>query len=197
MSRTPDERRRAELLASIVDYVYEHGVSQLSLRPLGEAVGASPRLLLYFFGSKEDLVTEVLAAAGARQRTLVSRLKMENMATPAKACREIWKAIGDPKSEPIFRLFFEVYGLALQDRERYAAFLKRVVGDWLAFIAQPMIAAGWPPAEAQAYATVILAGFRGFLLDLCATRDRKRVNRAVDIWLDMLNIDSPHKDIAS
>lgn len=197
MSRTPDEKRRAELLASIVDYVFEHGVSQLSLRPLGEAVGASPRLLLYFFGSKEELVTEVLAAAGARQRTIVNRLKMEHMATPARACREIWKAVSDPKSEPIFRLFFEVYGLALQDRERYASFLKRVVADWLAFIAQPMIAGGWPPAQAQAFATVILAGFRGFLLDLCATRDRKRINRAVEIWLDMLNIDSPQKDIAS
>lgn len=197
MSRTPDEKRRAELLASIVDYVYEHGVSQLSLRPLGEAVGCSPRLLLYFFGSKEELVTQVLAAAGMRQRTVVNRLKMENMTTPARACREIWKAISEPKSEPIFRLFFEVYGLALQDRERYASFLKRVVADWLAFIARPMIAEGWAPAEAEAFATVILAGFRGFLLDICATRERKRVNRAVEMWLDMLNSASPNKEIAS
>lgn len=195
MSRTPDERRRAELLESIVDYVYEHGVSQLSLRPLGEAVGCSPRLLLYFFSSKEDLVTEVLAAAGARQRALVSRLQMANAATPAQACREIWKAISDPKCEALFRLFFEVYGLALQDRKRYAAFLKRVVADWLAFIAQPLLAAGWKPSEAQAYATLVLAGFRGFLLDLCATRERARVNRAVELWFQTLEI-AP-KEIAS
>lgn len=197
MSRAPDEKRRAQLLERIVDYVYEHGVSQLSLRPLGGAVDASPRLLLYFFGSKEELVTEILAAAGMRQRSIVNRLKMDNMATPVQACREIWKAISEPKSEPVFRLFFEVYGLALQDRERYASFLKRVVADWLAFIAQPMIAAGRQPAEAQAFATVILAGFRGFLLDLCATHDRKRVNRAVEMWLDMLNSASPDKEIAS
>lgn len=196
MSRTPDEKRRAELLTRIVDYVHEHGVSQLSLRPLGEAVGCSPRLLLYFFGSKEELVTEVLAAAGLRQREIVSRLRAEHMTTPAEACREIWNAISEPKSEPLFRLFFEVYGLALQDRERYASFLKRVVADWLAYIAKPMIAAGTRPAEAHAVATVILAGFRGFLLDLCATRERKRVNRAVDIWLDMLNSASSHRDLA-
>lgn len=187
MSRTPDERRRADLLERIVDYVYEHGVSQLSLRPLGEAVGCSPRLLLYFFGSKEELVTHVLAAAGARQRTLAGRLQIENAATPAQACREIWKTLSEPKSEPVFRLFFEVYGLALQDRERYAPFLDRVVADWLAFIAQPMIAAGWKAHEAQAFATIVLAGFRGFLLDLCATRDYKRVNRAVEAWLHMLD----------
>ena len=187
MSRTPDEKRRAELLERIVDYVYEHGVAQLSLRPLAEAVGCSPRLLLYFFSSKEELVTEVLAAAGTRQRALVSRLHIEHATTPAEACRRIWNAISDPKLEPVFRLFFEVYGLALQDRKQYASFLKRVVADWLAFIAQPMVAAGWEPSEAHARATVILAGFRGFLLDLCATRERRRVNRAVELWLQRLD----------
>lgn len=197
MSRTPDEKRRAELLERIVDYVYEHGVSQLSLRPLGEAVGCSPRLLLYFFGSKEELITEVLAAAGLRQRAIVNRLRIENMNTPAQACREIWNAVSDPKSEALFRLFFEVYGLALQDRERYDSFLKRVVADWLRFIGQPMIDAGMPRDDAQALATIILAGFRGFLLDLCATRERKRVNRAVDLWLHLLNSATPSKELAS
>ncbi|HKU67736.1 MAG TPA: TetR/AcrR family transcriptional regulator [Candidatus Baltobacteraceae bacterium] len=89
MPRTPDEHRRVEVLERIVDYVYEHGVSQLSLRPLGEGVGCGPGLLLYFFGSKEELVTHVLAAAGPRQRTLVSRLEKKHAATPGQACSPI------------------------------------------------------------------------------------------------------------
>jgi AcrR family transcriptional regulator len=187
MSRTADLKRRAELLERIVDYVYERGVSQLSLRPLAEAVGCSPRLLLYFFSSKEELVTQVLAAAGARQRALIGRFQIEHAATPAQACGEIWKAVSEPNSEPVFRLFFEVYGVALQDRGRYALFLQRVVDEWLAFIADPMIAAGREPAEARAHATIVLAAFRGFLLDLCATRDRPRIDRAVELWLRMLD----------
>jgi AcrR family transcriptional regulator len=186
MSRTPDERRRAEILERIVDYVYANGVSTLSLRPLGDAVGCSPRLLLYFFSSKEELITEVLAAAGTRQRTLVGQIKTHHANSPAQACRSIWAAISEPKSEPLFRLFFEVYGLALQDRKRYASFLRRVVKDWLDVIAAPLLQAGASERDARAHATVILAGFRGFLLDLCATRDRERVNRAVELWLDML-----------
>jgi hypothetical protein len=74
--------------------------------------------------------------------------------------------------------------------------LDRVVGDWLAFIAQPMIGAGWKPDEARAHATIILAGFRGFLLDLCATRDRERLDRAVELWLEMLDSATP-REIAS
>lgn len=193
MARTPDEKRRADLLARAVDYVCEHGVSQLSLRPLGQAIDCSPRLLLYFFSSKEELVTEVLAAAGERQRVLFARLQLEHLASPREVCRAIWRVMSTPEAEPIFRLFFEVYGLALQDRKRYARFLDRVVAEWLAYIGDPLVRAGWKPDDARAYATVVIAGFRGFMLDLCATRDRARIDRALDLWLDLLNHASPQE----
>ena len=63
MARTADEQRRVELLELIVDYVIENGLSDLSLRPLADAVGSSARVLLYYFGSKDRLVTALLTAA--------------------------------------------------------------------------------------------------------------------------------------
>lgn len=196
MSRTPDEARRAELLDAVVDYVCKHGVARLSLRPLAQAVDSSPRVLLYYFNSKEDLVTEVLEQAGARQRRLFERLRTQHLGS-SDACREIWNIMSAPASEPIFRLFFEVYGLALQDRRRYARFLKRVVEPWLEYIGAPLVQAGCPKSDARAYATIVVAGFRGFLLDLCATRDRERVNRAVEMWLETLSYPSAAKEVAS
>lgn len=182
MARTPDEQRRSDLLDAVVDYVCENGVADLSLRPLAQAVGSSPRVLLYYFTSKEDLVTEVLEHAGARQRALFERLRTQDL-SPFDVCAEIWRIMSAPAAEPIFRLFFEVYGLALQDRRRFARFLKYVVEPWLEFISEPLIAAGEARDDARAYATIVIAGFRGFLLDLCATRDRARVNKAVELWL--------------
>jgi hypothetical protein len=64
--------------------------------------------------------------------------------------------------------------------------LKRAIGDWLAYLEPPLIRQGHDPAAARSLATIILAGFRGFLLDLCATRDRRRIDRAVGLWLDMI-----------
>jgi len=46
---------------------------------------------------------------------------------------------------------------------------------------------GTKKAHAQTFATVVLAGFRGFLLDYCASGDRARVNRAVELWLPTLD----------
>ena len=194
MSRTADEKRRAELLEAVVDYVCEHGVAGLSLRPLAKAVDSSPRVLLYYFNSKEDLVTEVLQQAGSRQRQLFDRLRTKHLGS-VQACREIWSVMSAPASEPTFRLFFEVYGLALQDRKRYSRFLKNVVEPWLDFIGTPLIQNGMPQAQARAYATVVLAGFRGFLLDLCATRERERIDRAVDLWFESLSAIA--QDVAS
>ncbi len=193
MARTPDDARRAQLLDAVVDYVCKNGVAELSLRPLAEAVDSSPRVLLYYFNSKEDLVMEVLEQARIRQRRLFERLRVRHFGS-IDACREIWNVMSAPASEPIFRLFFEVYGLALQDRKRYARFLKSVIEPWLDYVGAPYVHAGWPAADARAIASVIVDGFRGFLLDLCATRDRERVNRAVELWLGNLSYVAPAKD---
>ena len=186
MTRQADEGHREALLDRIVDYVHAHGVADLSLRPLSKAVGASPRVLLYYFTSKDDLVLEVVARARERQRRLFERLKEQQAETALDACRAVWDVMSAPKSEPAFRLFFEIYGLALRDPKRYADFLRSAVGDWLAYIERSFLRMGHAPQDARAIATVVLAGYRGFMLDLCATHDRRRIDRAVDMWLATL-----------
>ena len=186
MGRTVDEQHRSDLLERIVDYVLENGLSDLSLRPLARAVGSSPRVLLYYFTSKDDLVVAIVRRARERQRAAFARLQLDDSMTPNEVCRAIWRTMSDPKGEPLFRLFFETYAIALQNRARFAHFLESVVEDWLAFMEPALLRDGYSVAEARAIATVTIAGFRGFMLDLCATRDRARVDRAVEIWLSSL-----------
>jgi|SRR5947209_9765246 len=181
MAGSADEHR-AELLERITDYVAAHGLADLSLRPLGKAVGLSPRVLLYHFVSKEDLIGEVLAQLRARQRAVFATLPRE-AASYAQTVRAAWKLMSAPEHERVFRLFFEVYGLALQDRERYSEFLRGAVDDWIAYLADSKLEDGYSRRDARAIATVLLAGYRGFLLDLLATRERARIDRAVEIWI--------------
>jgi AcrR family transcriptional regulator len=190
-----DEAHRAALLERVVDYVLEHGLADLSLRPLAAAVGSSPRILLYYFASKEALVTEILSTARIRQQRRFEQLRLSPDADSLDTCRAIWSAMSDARFESIYRLFFEVYGMALQRPKKFPDFLRGVVHDWLAFIEAPKVRAGVRRADARRFATVVLAGFRGFLLDLCTTRERSRVNQAVALWLRAIHA-IPDKELS-
>ncbi len=184
MSRTVNEKRPAELLDAIVQYLLKHGLSDLSLRPLAKAVGSSPRVLLYYFGSKEELIAAVIS--NVRQRQFAT-LGQDSKSTYAEACALAWRRMIAPDSEPLFRLFFEAYGIALRNPRRYKSFLRDTLEGWLKLIAAPLRQDGYTPNDARAFATIILAGLRGFMLDFCNTRDRKRLDRAVDLWARSLD----------
>ena len=55
-------------------YILKRGLTDLTLRPLAAALDTSPRMLLYFFGSKERLITEALAQTRTRQQQEFVRL---------------------------------------------------------------------------------------------------------------------------
>jgi AcrR family transcriptional regulator len=182
MGRRRDPARRRELLEAVTDYVLEHGLADLSLRPLAVAIGTSPRMLLYHFGSKEQLVVEALDEAREREAALFFGWAPQSGAgaDPEQLARRAWAWMSDAANEPFMRLFLEVYGLALQQPQRYGGFLERAVGDWLAPLTDGMVEAGVDPAAAREAATLVIAVARGLLLDLLATRDRARINAAMN-----------------
>ncbi|MGR4064920.1 MAG: TetR family transcriptional regulator [Vulcanimicrobiaceae bacterium] len=183
MARTADEAHRAALLDRVVDYAQEHGIAELSLRPLAQAVGASPRTLLYYFNSKDEMLAEALGQARRRQQALFASLLIAEDDSHGTVCREIWRMLSSDEARPVFRMFFEIYGIALHDRTRFPGFLERAVEEWLAFLERAPLRRGCDPRTARAIATVTLAIFRGLLLDLAATGDRERVDAAFEHWI--------------
>ncbi len=187
MTRTVDLERREELLERVRAYVAQHGLAGLSLRPLAEAIGSSPRTLLYHFGSKEAMVIAVLRSVRARQLAIFDRMRRSEITTPGAICRAAWAYMTDPSIGPVLRLFFETYALALRDPKRFPGFLEGAVEDWLAFLAEPLLASGMPRERARIVATIVLAGYRGFMLDFAATGDINRIGAALDAWVDALD----------
>jgi AcrR family transcriptional regulator len=184
VSRPINEKRPEELRTAIVRYLIKHGLTGLSLRPLAKALGCTPRVLLYHFGSKEKMVIEVLAQIRRGQRVAYGRIEESSF---IKAYLTVWKRMSAPDSEPLFRLFFEVYGIALRSPRLYKAFLHDTIENWLQPITDELKIEGYPRHQARAIATIVLAGLRGFMLDFCTTHDRKRVDQAVELWLRSLD----------
>jgi hypothetical protein len=97
----------------------------------------------------------------------------------AVACRTIWKHTSAPDSEPLCRRFFEAYGIALRHPQLYKALLRDTIEDWLRSVGDPLCGEAYERREARAFATILFAGLRGFMLDYCSTRDRKRLDQAL------------------
>jgi len=173
------------LLDAAIAYVAEHGIGDISLRALAAELGTSHRMLIFHFGSKEELWTEIVHTVEQRQRERLAEL----LPDPSQPTREglwtWWKHISDPSLWPNERLFFELYGQALQGRGHASEFLDGIVEDWVRPIAQANVAAGAPEPLARAHARLGVAVTRGLLLDLLATRDVNRVDEAMSAFIDL------------
>jgi AcrR family transcriptional regulator len=176
---TNDSRRRTELLDRLLEYSASHGLSEASLRPLAAAVGSSPRMLLYFFGSKEELLREVHGHARRIQLELLADT-LYGHATRVEAMRALWDWVSDPAHHDLVRFFFESYARSLHDRGgAWSGFGERSVREWL-----PPMRTAMDCTDAEA--SLLLAVVRGLLLDLLATGDKQRVDAAFALALAMV-----------
>ena len=169
MARPVDTTRRAATLAKAAEYVLEHGLADLSLRPLAKALGTSPRMLLYDFGSKERLIHEILAEIRRHETSLLD--------ADVHTLDDVWEWISAPEREPFLRLFFEIYVHALGRAEA-----QPLVRDWLAYLQKR-----WTPRADATTATLMIAVVRGLLLDRLATGDRARTDDAFRRFTQLLD----------
>ena len=163
--------RRDELLERAYLYALEHGVADLSLRPLAAAVGSSPRVLLFLFGSKAGLVRALLARARQDELALLERAGAAG--DPLAAATELWAWLAADEHRGLLLLWVEGYARSLIDSEGpWAGFAAATVADWLEVLGGL--------SEDPTERTLILAVLRGALLDLLATGEEARVSAAVE-----------------
>ena len=181
--------RQVELLEAAYRYALEHGLADLSLRPLAAAIGSSPRVIVFLFGNKDGLVRALLQRARADELALLDRL--EDHAGPVglvPAVELVWGWLAADEHRPLLRLWTEAYARSLVEPDgAWVGFAAATVHDWL-----DVLAACQPPQERRSARgssrrTLALAALRGALLDLLATGDGRRVGAALRLQLALLS----------
>jgi len=176
---------KRQLLDRAVDHVAENGMGDLSLRAMAAALGTSHRMLIHHFGSKHGLWVEIVRAVEERQREVLVEVLARSGGQPREAMRAWWRHISNRSLWPNERLFFELYGQAVQGRPHATALLDGVVEAWVRPAAEVLMGAGVPPAAARAHARLGVAVTRGLLLDVLATGDVAGVDAAMDAFIDL------------
>ncbi|GAB3431893.1 TetR/AcrR family transcriptional regulator [Flindersiella endophytica] len=184
---------RERLLAATIDHLATNGVADLSLRKVAAEIGTSHRMLIYHFGSRDGLLVAVVQAMEDRQRVALAEIESELAASgtisPASLTRTMWQRLADPELAPYERLFFELYGRALQGDPTVTLLLDGIVESWLAPTAQLLERYGIPAGHARAQARLGLAATRGLLLDLLATGDRAACDAAIERLIALAELD--------
>ena len=188
MAKQPEPSvTKVALLDKAVDFVAAHGLSDVSLRQMAAALDTSHRMLIYHFGSKEDLLVAVVNEMEHRQLEHMTALDLDADIEPDELVRQMWRRLSDPEMGPNERLFFEVYGQALQGRAGTTQLLDGIVESWLGPATEIGQRDGLSKRDARAQARLGLAVMRGLLLDLLATGDRKGCNDAIEQFIDAMN----------
>jgi AcrR family transcriptional regulator len=173
---------RQRLLDAVVTHFTEAGLADQSLRRIAEAIGTSHRMLLYHFGSKDGLLLAVVREVEARTQRRLQEFSGDVPGEADAVIRRMWAYLADPALGDFERLFFALYGRALQGDGSIRALLDDDVAHWLD--ANVALTAPWglPVDVARTHARLGLAVTRGLLLDLLATGDRAGVESALELF---------------
>ncbi len=155
--------RKEELLERAYQYALSRGLADMSLRPLAAAIGSSPRVLLFLFGSKDGLVRALLARARADELALLEQARATVGADLTAAVRATWQWLAAEPVRPLLTLWAEAYARSLVEHRGGMA--------------------------GSADRTLALAVLRGALLDLLATGDAGRITAAIHRYLRLTSMD--------
>ena len=136
IKRMGPKHTREDILAGALDAALEEGLSQLTFGRLAKRLGVNDRIVVYYFPSKDDLISEVLLLMGSRLQEVLSRAFTTVAATHVELARVAWPVLARPEIDPIFGLFFEANGLAAAGREPYRSVVDQLVEAWIVWLTE-------------------------------------------------------------
>jgi AcrR family transcriptional regulator len=172
MARTADPQRRVALLAQIVDYLIDQPLATLSFRTLATALGVSTYTLVYQFGSRAELLHEIVRAITTRQNTVVEAVAAETgeLEEHLQNLRDSWNWVLHPRNRQLQRLEFEAAMLEAQEQGR-DPITPRVFELWHSVGYNALTAMGLPDDDARIEARIITTTMYGLQYDLIVNGD--------------------------
>lgn len=175
MARPPDQAKRAELLAGVVEYIAQYGLGALSLRPLAAALGTSSRMLIHYFGTKEQML--ILALEAQRPRIAAWLADVQDART---LCERLRESTGDLTDQSVrsVGVVLQVLAAASVPDSPFADYAVDAVRVLVTALTEVLHRFDPPVADAEATATLLISAMRGLVLDRLVTGDVDRVDRA-------------------
>ena len=150
---------RETLLPKLASHVLEHGLGSASLRPLAKAAGTSDRMLIYHFGNKQALVSDLMAyLAEVYSAALDAAMGDRRAATRGECAQRILAQIEQPAMQPFMTLWWEIVAGAARGVKGYGQAAERMMGDLLVWLEGQMPEGDPDPEGGAKYLLTLIEG---------------------------------------
>jgi len=122
---------KEEILDGALQAAFDDGLSQLTFGRLAKRLGISDRIVVYYFPTKDDLISEVVTSMGLQLQHTLADAFSAKAADHVELLRVAWPVLARTEADPIFALFFEANGLAATGREPYRTLVPELVEAWI------------------------------------------------------------------
>lgn len=167
--RPIDQAKRDELVRRTLDHLGRAGLADFSLRGLAAELGTSARMLVHYFGNKENLLSLAFAE---HRRVMLAAVSAQPAANQLPAAAErAWRGMSSVEQRPYYAVMFQLLAASLAEEHPYAEQARESIMAWVDQVADLL-------GGDRVRATVVASGLKGILLDFMVTGDRERADLA-------------------
>lgn len=179
MTREADPARKPQLLAQILEHLLDKPLATLTFRTLAKALDVSTFTLVYHFGSRAELLSDIVWAISAREQDIQANLS-ENQGTLDayfEGLRRSWEWSIQPRNRKLQRLEFEASMMEAQDPTSHT-FTRELFAHWQKIGNDALIAFGLSETDAEIESRLTVDSIFGIQYDLVVNQDVERASAA-------------------
>uniref|UniRef100_UPI003F495DC2 TetR/AcrR family transcriptional regulator n=1 Tax=Actinomadura sp. CA-154981 TaxID=3240037 RepID=UPI003F495DC2 len=174
MNKKP-ARKADELLGRIIEIVRRTGLGGFSLDSLAPELGTSSRMLVYHFGSKDELLGRIVYEL---RNDIVDAFERRPTGTIIEDIDLWWNHYR--QNLPDMQFFFHLATRSFEEPDKFTDFSSTAVDLWVSYFYRSLQGVLETDEEAHALARLVLATVRGLMADLLITGDVRRVEEALE-----------------
>lgn len=169
--------RKHDLLEAVTQEVHATGLIGLTLRPLARAVGTSDRMLIYHFGDRDSLVSEVVDHSCDQGVAALDALAAPDGVRAG--VNALWAAYQGDALHPVLTTYHQAAASGLLGQEPYLSRARASNARWAEALRRYLVRCGAPAGRVDRVARLVDPALYGCHVDL-VTSTAAELTEAVD-----------------
>jgi AcrR family transcriptional regulator len=181
MPRQPDPLRKPQLLGEILDYLLDKSLASVSFRTLAQGLGVSTYTLVYHFGSRDQLLSEIVAAVSNRALAVEEQMRdtPDTLDSYFAGFDASWEWTLEPRNRQLQRLEFEASLIEALEPDKHT-FTRALFATWQRIGERALTSLGVERKAAALEVRLLVDNFYGIQYDFVLNGEAEVATRAFD-----------------